>query len=435
VNRETRLAGQQVSVDMPERYNLNARDRSLLQAATNLLKRVAAAETLRPAELVSVAKLLHVLSILPRVTSDLEVTVQVTGPRREFGEIETLHYWEVAVEGERLSISSGGHFFQPSTGGDSFTTMIWAAIPEEFSDLDDYRQSLWMVPDVLWFPDAVAGVDFASGGYKIRVIDEDNSLLEDDEDPNEEGSDGEPGDIEEEDLSGNRKTPRTWSLSPIDALEERLASTVDADDVDASEPAYAYGVENCQFCCCPPNRRGVFVDGWLRGHLTTGNMCANCFDSRGEGIGWGQGQLYARQPDSRWRRVAGGRPLDAGSRPVVIQCGDGNVFQFNGEKEAQQFEASVTQAGGETFRLVPAPKSLARAAQQTPPPARQQTDPPATPRGQDLWRDLLGKVLSDQATALGLIQFEADELKRKGLPEESFEDLMQRAIDRWERDQ
>lgn len=65
--RETRLAGQQVSVDMPERYNLNARDRSLVQAATILLKRVAAAETLRPAELVSVAKLQHVLSVLPRV--------------------------------------------------------------------------------------------------------------------------------------------------------------------------------------------------------------------------------------------------------------------------------------------------------------------------------------------------------------------------------
>ena len=59
------------------------------------------------------------------MTPDLGVTVQVTGPRREFGEIETWHYWEVAVEGDRLSISSGGHFHQPSTGGDSFTTMNW----------------------------------------------------------------------------------------------------------------------------------------------------------------------------------------------------------------------------------------------------------------------------------------------------------------------
>ena len=87
---------------MPERYHLNAQDRDLVQAATILLKKAAAAETLRPAELVSVAKLQHVLSALPRVTPDLGVTVQVTGARREFGEIETWHYWEVAVEGDRL---------------------------------------------------------------------------------------------------------------------------------------------------------------------------------------------------------------------------------------------------------------------------------------------------------------------------------------------
>ena len=81
-----------MSVDVPERYDLNAQDRDLLQAATILLKKAAGAESLRPAELVSVAKLQHVLSVLPRVTPDLEVTVQVTGPRRKFGEIETWHY-------------------------------------------------------------------------------------------------------------------------------------------------------------------------------------------------------------------------------------------------------------------------------------------------------------------------------------------------------
>ena len=34
---------------MPERYHLNAQDRDLVQAATILLKKAAAAETLRPA--------------------------------------------------------------------------------------------------------------------------------------------------------------------------------------------------------------------------------------------------------------------------------------------------------------------------------------------------------------------------------------------------
>jgi hypothetical protein len=40
----------------------------------------------------------------------------------------------------------------------------------------------------------------------------------------------------------------------------------------------------------------------------------------------------------------------------------------------------------------------------------------------------------DQAKADRLIAFERDELKRKGRPEEPLEALMERAIQRWERD-
>src|ERR1035437_6236756 len=39
--------------------------------------------------------------------------------------------------------------------------------------------------------------------------------------------------------------------------------------------------------------------------------------------------------------------------PVVVQSDDGKVFQFPAESNAQQFETSVQQAGGETLRLVP----------------------------------------------------------------------------------
>jgi hypothetical protein len=175
------------------------------------------------------------------VTHDLEVIVQVTGPRRKFGEIETWHHWEVAVEEERLSISSGGHFFRPSTGGDSFTTMTWAAVPEEASDLDDYRESLWMVPDVLSFPDGVASIDFASGGYSVEVSDSDNPLLEEGEETEEESADdeadAEPEDEDNGELGADEETPRNWSITPVDAVEERLASIVDPDQVDANEPS------------------------------------------------------------------------------------------------------------------------------------------------------------------------------------------------------
>jgi Siphovirus Gp157 len=39
--------------------------------------------------------------------------------------------------------------------------------------------------------------------------------------------------------------------------------------------------------------------------------------------------------------------------PVVVQSDDGKVYQFPAESNAQQFETSVKQAGGETLRLVP----------------------------------------------------------------------------------
>jgi hypothetical protein len=45
---------------------------------------------------------------------------------------------------------------------------------------------------------------------------------------------------------------------------------------------------------------------------------------------------------------------------VVIQSGDGQVFQFPGNPEAKTFEASVLEAGGETLRLEPALLPMAR---------------------------------------------------------------------------
>ena len=169
------------AAEMHERYSFGSRDRTLLQAADVLLKKVAAT-TLRPAQMVSVAKLQHVFSRLPRVTADLAVTVSVVGPRRKFDEVKTWHYWDIAIEGERLSIASGGHFYDPRTGGDSFTTMTWNAAPGKAAVYDDYLESLWMVPDVQSFPEGVAGIDFESGAYKLEIVDSDNPLLGEEED-------------------------------------------------------------------------------------------------------------------------------------------------------------------------------------------------------------------------------------------------------------
>jgi hypothetical protein len=52
----------------------------------------------------------------------------------------------------------------------------------------------------------------------------------------------------------------------------------------------------------------------------------------------------------------------------------------------------------------------------------------------ELRQNLRLKVMYDEAKIDRLIDFERDERKRKGLREASVEDLMQAAIERWERD-
>lgn len=197
-------------------YDFDERDRELLSAASLLLKKLVAAEYLRPAELVSVAKLQHVLSRLPHETSGLDVSISVISPRRQFGEIETYHWWDVAIEDDWLSIKAGGHFYQPGTGGDTFTTLSWDIVPGEEAEFADYREHLSIVPDVQSFPNAVATIDFGSRRYMVEVTDPDNGLLEDLEEVNEESeveSDPAPRDADGETGENERAS---WSAIPSD---------------------------------------------------------------------------------------------------------------------------------------------------------------------------------------------------------------------------
>jgi FtsZ-binding cell division protein ZapB len=57
-----------------------------------------------------------------------------------------------------------------------------------------------------------------------------------------------------------------------------------------------------------------------------------------------------------------------------------------------------------------------------------------SPRLKALKQNLLAKVLYDEAKAARLFQFEVEEVKRKGLPLESSEAILERAIERLERD-
>jgi hypothetical protein len=174
---------------------------------------------------------------------------------------------------------------------------------------------LRLVPDLQSFSEGVDSIDLASGGYTVEILDDDNPLLDEEQD-----EEFEDEDVEAEADGAQREgtdtetlgeqPPRNWSMTPIDAAEERLAALVDPDTVDARKPACAYNVNRCDHCLCCLDQRGLYVDGRLRGDLMWSSMCVYCFANLGEGIGWGAGQLYARQPDGQWRMVAGWEAAD-----------------------------------------------------------------------------------------------------------------------------
>jgi hypothetical protein len=205
---------------MSELYRFNSTDEDNLLAARLLLTKLTASRTIRPAQLVTVAKLQHVLSVLPRVTTGVTASVSACCPRHKFGDIETFHWWNFGIEDGRLRISSGGHFYDPQTGGDTFTTMTWDAVPGVPSEQDDYRESLWMVPDVRSYAEGVESIDFTAEEYQIEILDNGNPLLEADED-DEEDSSRDQSDLApqpEEALDGEEK---------LAAIQEMLFSLAD----------------------------------------------------------------------------------------------------------------------------------------------------------------------------------------------------------------
>ena len=160
-------------------YLLRGRDRSLVAAAIDLLDKIARANFIRPAELVSVAKALHLLKRLPQVTDvDIAIRVSLTGPRRCFGDHEIYHYWTVESRGLSIHIYSGGHFYRQSTGGDSFTSFQWDAVPGEEPDYANHLDQLHIVDDARPFPLEVEALDLSEPGFTLEVEDQDNPLLE-----------------------------------------------------------------------------------------------------------------------------------------------------------------------------------------------------------------------------------------------------------------
>ncbi len=106
---------------MQDKYSFLPQHLFTVVSARKLLNKIAESSLATPAKMVSISKLIHVFSMLPKTTDNVYVTLDLIGPRRWFGEHEIYHAWQIQVEPDCISISVGGHFYRQSTGGGTQT--------------------------------------------------------------------------------------------------------------------------------------------------------------------------------------------------------------------------------------------------------------------------------------------------------------------------
>jgi hypothetical protein len=283
-------------------YIVSTSDKAITDAAIQMLNKIARAPFTRPAQLVTVAKALHVLSKIPQVAqAEISVHVSLDGPRRWFGEHEIWHWWTIDIENQFLQIEAGGHFYRESTGGDSFTSLIWNIRPGEQATYLDYLDQLQIVDDAQPFPQEVAGLDLTGPGFSLEVVDEDNPLLEEME-------------IDDEDEDEEPESEMKPKYEPVDESERRLQVHENLAEGVRRNDTYAGASEECDICGKPFSSRRFMVDGNRRGRgIEWACMCSDCFWREGEGIGYGKGQLYTRMDNDKWLMTGGFPPQETDS--------------------------------------------------------------------------------------------------------------------------
>ena len=93
-----------------------------------LLRKIAQLPGISPREGEAAAVVLRVFDGLPRVSEEWNcISIDLSGPRRRYGEHEISHWWRITVGTHDVQVSSGCHFYPPYSDGDSFTCMEWRA--------------------------------------------------------------------------------------------------------------------------------------------------------------------------------------------------------------------------------------------------------------------------------------------------------------------
>lgn len=301
-------------------YELHDGDAALLKVAQRILANAMQLPTASWAQKASIAKMLHVISRLPAPSCSSNLSVGFTGARTEYGDAVIYFHLTVAVDGQTISINYGGHYYHPSSGGDSFTVFRWTADPEYPAELSDFRASLGVVL-ALVDPMRILGAMYEElNAYELELVDEDNPMLDDSpaaEDREEtlagaraanvgdDDDDVAGAAIEEEEPEDQGEDEMPLVVNPITPEDGVLLSRIDRK-LYKSSAGRAYGIDACDGCDFELARGGLFVDG-SSGAAGWGNYCSACALRYGVQVGWGKGQLYAKQPSGTWEGVAGFR--------------------------------------------------------------------------------------------------------------------------------
>ncbi|EMI56266.1 hypothetical protein [Rhodopirellula sallentina] len=172
---------------MSEPYIFDDTDREVVKIAMHLLGKIWQSELVSDKDKEVVAAMGSLLNDSPDVVHEyFDASLTLTGPRRQFGDHEIYHYWTVEFQGGEIHIGAGGHFYRPTTGGDSFRSFSWDAVPGAVTDCHDYSDNLRIVDDAQPFGSEVMAIDLSEAGYQLRLEFEAEQLGDDEEDDFEE---------------------------------------------------------------------------------------------------------------------------------------------------------------------------------------------------------------------------------------------------------
>ena len=153
-------------------FLLDREDWRIVRGLKKVLWQLARSAKLSSArQLEAVAGVLGFLEDMPRAGREEDIEISLHGRRRKFDNgVEIYRYWTIRIEGQVLEATSAGSYFNPATGGDSFTSQYWCVEPGCDPMFSDYRDDLWMVPYLGDLADELAEMHLKKDGVEVEII-------------------------------------------------------------------------------------------------------------------------------------------------------------------------------------------------------------------------------------------------------------------------